>query len=78
MAPVGWSRQGLAMSRTLIIIGALVLLIGLAWPWISKLGLGRLPGDIVVERGDFRFYFPITTSIVVSLVLTLIFWLLKK
>ena len=66
------------MSRTLIIIGALVLLIGLAWPWISKLGLGRLPGDIVVERGDFRFYFPITTSIVVSLVLTLIFWLLKK
>lgn len=66
------------MSRTLIIIGALVLLVGLAWPWISKLGLGRLPGDIVVERGDFRFYFPITTSIVVSLVLTLIFWLLKK
>ena len=66
------------MSRTLIIIGALVLLAGLAWPWLSKLGLGRLPGDIVVERGDFRFYFPITTSIVVSLVLTLIFWLLKK
>lgn len=66
------------MSRTLIIIGALVLLAGLAWPWLSKLGLGRLPGDIVVERGDFRFYFPITTSILVSLVLTLIFWLLKK
>ena len=66
------------MSRTLIIIGALVLLAGLVWPWLSKLGLGRLPGDIVVERGDFRFYFPITTSILVSLVLTLIFWLLKK
>ena len=66
------------MSRTLIIIGALLLIAGLAWPWLSKLGLGRLPGDIVVERGDFRFYFPITTSIVVSLVVTLIFWLLKK
>ena len=78
MAPVGRSRRGLGMSRTLIIIGALVLLVGLAWPWISKLGLGRLPGDIVVEKGDVRFYFPITTSIVVSLVLTLIFWLLKK
>jgi Protein of unknown function (DUF2905) len=66
------------MSRTLIIIGALLLLVGLAWPWLTKLGLGRLPGDIVVEKGDVRFYFPITTSIVVSLVLTLVFWLLRK
>lgn len=66
------------MSRTLIIIGALLLLVGLAWPWLSKLGLGRLPGDIVVEKGDVRFYFPITTSILVSLVLTLVFWLLRK
>lgn len=66
------------MSRTLIIVGALLLLVGLAWPLLSKLGLGRLPGDIMVEKGDFRFYFPITTSILVSLVLTLIFWLLRK
>ena len=78
MAPLDWNRQHLDMSRTLIIIGALLLFVGLAWPWLSKLGLGRLPGDIVVEKGDLRFYFPITTSIVVSLVLTLVFWLLRK
>lgn len=66
------------MQRTLIIIGAVLVLIGLLWPWITKLGLGRLPGDIVIEREGFRFYFPITTMIVISLVLSLILWLFRK
>jgi hypothetical protein len=66
------------MSRTLIVIGVVIIAIGVAWPWLARLGLGRLPGDIVVERENFRFYFPITTAILVSLVISLIFWLLKK
>jgi hypothetical protein len=48
------------------------------WPWVSKLGLGRLPGDIMVERENFRLYFPITTSILISVVLSLIFWFLNR
>ncbi len=66
------------MSRTLIIIGAVLLLLGLLWPWIQKLGLGRLPGDIVVEKENMRFYFPIMTSIIISIVLTLLFWLFRR
>jgi Protein of unknown function (DUF2905) len=70
------------MARTLIILGALLLVAGLLWPWILKLGLGRLPGDIVIERDGFRFYFPIVTgllvSLVVSLVVSAVLWLLRR
>jgi hypothetical protein len=66
------------MSRTLIVIGILVLVAGLLWPWLGRLGLGRLPGDIVVERDNFTLYFPITTMILISIVLSLIFWLLNR
>jgi hypothetical protein len=66
------------MRRFLIVVGALLLFAGLAWPWLAKLGLFRLPGDIAIERENFRFYFPITTMIVISLVLSLIFWLFRK
>ena len=66
------------MSRWLITLGIVLVLAGLAWPWIQKLGLGRLPGDIVVEKPHASFYFPITTSILLSLVLTGILWLLQK
>jgi hypothetical protein len=66
------------MSRLLITLGILLVVIGLLWPWISKLGLGRLPGDIVIERENFRFYFPVTTMILISIVLTAILWLLRK
>jgi hypothetical protein len=51
---------------------------GLLWPWLSKLGLGRLPGDIVVERENFRLYLPIATSILISVVLSLILWFLNR
>ncbi|GMW06869.1 MAG: hypothetical protein AMXMBFR8_16650 [Nevskiales bacterium] len=66
------------MQRILVTLGLLILMAGLAWPWLMRLGLGRLPGDIRVERDGFGFYFPLTTSIVVSLLVTLVFWLLRK
>ena len=66
------------MSRMLIIIGIILVAVGLLWPWLNRFGLGRLPGDIVIERGNFRFYFPITTSLIVSLAFTLLFWLFRK
>jgi hypothetical protein len=66
------------MARWLIILGIVLVVAGLAWPWISKLGLGRLPGDIVVERQNFRLYLPITTSIVISVVLSLVLWFLNR
>jgi hypothetical protein len=66
------------MQRTLIIIGALILLVGLAWPWLAKLGLGRLPGDIRIETENGVFYFPVTTCVVISIVLSLLFWLFGR
>lgn len=66
------------MARTLIIAGAVLLVLGLAWPFLSKLGLFRLPGDIVVQRENFRFYFPITTMIILSVVISLVLWLFRK
>lgn len=61
------------MQKILITLGIVLLVAGLLWPLLSKLGLGRLPGDIVIRREGFSFYFPITTMIVVSIILTLIF-----
>ena len=66
------------MQKALIILGLLLVVIGLAWPWLGKLPLGRLPGDIVVSRDNFRFYFPLTTMIIISVLLSLIFWLFRK
>lgn len=66
------------MQKILIIIGVILLLVGLLWPWIQKLGLGRLPGDIAIEREGFSFFFPLTTSIIISLVLSLLFWLFMR
>lgn len=68
----------LDVSRVLIGLGLVVLLIGLTWPLLSKLGLGRLPGDIVVERENFRFYFPLMTGIVMSVLLSLLLWLVGR
>lgn len=66
------------IPRFFIILGIIFLVLGLFWPVIQKLGLGKLPGDIVYERDNFRFYFPITTSIIISVILTLLFWIFKK
>jgi heme/copper-type cytochrome/quinol oxidase subunit 2 len=66
------------MQRALIVIGLVLLLAGLAWPWLSKLPFGRLPGDFSVERENFSFYFPLATSIVVSIVISVLVWLFRK
>jgi len=66
------------MPRLLITFGILLVVAGLLWPWLSKLGLGRLPGDIVVERENGRLYFPLMTSLIISLVLSLLFWLFRR
>jgi hypothetical protein len=62
----------------LVILGVALVVLGLAWPWIERLGLGRLPGDFRIEREGFSFYFPLTTSIIVSLAASLIIWLLRR
>jgi hypothetical protein len=66
------------MQRALIIIGLILVAAGLLWPWLGKLGLGRLPGDIRIERDGFGFYFPLTTGILISLVISIVLWLLRK
>jgi hypothetical protein len=66
------------MQKILIYSGLLLLAIGLAWPWISRLPLGRLPGDIVINRPGLRVYIPITTMILVSLLIGLMARFFKK
>jgi hypothetical protein len=66
------------VSRWLIGIGLVLVAAGLLWPWITRLGLGRLPGDIAIERGSFTLYFPIVTCLIMSVVLSFILWLLNR
>jgi hypothetical protein len=66
------------MARFLIVLGLAILLIGLLWPYLSKLGLGRLPGDIVIERENVTLYVPLATCLLLSLVLSLIFWVANR
>lgn len=66
------------MQRLLIALGLFILLAGLAWPWLSRLPFGRLPGDIRIVREGFSFYFPLTTSIIVSIVVSLLLWLSRR
>lgn len=66
------------MPRILITVGIVLILVGLSWPWLQKIGLFRLPGDIVIERENFRLYFPITSTIIISAVLSLLVWLFKR
>ena len=66
------------MQKTLVILGIAILVVGLLWPWIGKLPLGRLPGDIVIDRPQLKIYIPITTMILVSVVISIILWLLRK
>lgn len=66
------------MSRLLIVLGVLIVLAGLLWPWLSRIPFGRLPGDLVFHRGNVTVYLPITTMIIVSLLLSLIMWWFRK
>ena len=65
------------MSKVLIILGAILILIGLIYPYLQSLGIGRLPGDIVVKKENFNLYFPVTSAIIISILLTIIFRLFK-
>jgi len=66
------------MNRWLIIAGLMLVGIGLLWPWLSKLPFGRLPGDIAVQRDGFSFYFPLMTSLVISVLLSILIWLFNR
>lgn len=66
------------MSRTLIIIGLVIVAIGIVWPWLARVGFGRLPGDILIQRENFTIYIPIATGLLFSIVLSLLLWLINR
>jgi hypothetical protein len=66
------------MSRLLIVLGAVLVVLGVAWPVVRRLPLFRLPGDIVIDRPGFRFFFPMTTMLVISLVVSVVAWLFRR
>ena len=64
--------------KWLIIVGLILVAAGLLWPLMSKLGLGRLPGDIVVRRDGFSLYFPLMTCLVISMVVSIVIWIFRR
>ena len=66
------------MQRALIVVGAVLLLVGLAWPWLTRLGLGRLPGDIRIETEHGAFFFPVVTCLIISVVVSLVIWFFRR
>ena len=78
MMPAAVSLRLHAMQKTLIIIGAAIIVAGLLWPYLTRLPLGRLPGDIIIAKPHLKIYIPITTMILVCVVISIIMWLLKK
>jgi len=66
------------MNRALIVLGASVLILGLGWSWFRQLPLFRLPGDIVIERPGVRFFFPLTTMLLISALISLLAWVLRR
>lgn len=69
---------GIIMQKTIILLGVIFIIIGVLYPFIMKLGVGRFPGDIYIKKGNFTFYFPIVTCVVISAVLSLLMWLMHK
>ena len=61
------------IARFLVVLGLAILLVGLLWPYLSRIGLGRLPGDIIIERDNVTFYFPLVTCLLLSLLFSLLF-----
>ena len=66
------------MQKTLIALGVIFLVVGLLWPWLGKLPIGRLPGDIVIDRPNLKIYFPITTMIIISVIISIVSRFFKK
>jgi hypothetical protein len=70
--------RGSPMNRLLVALGAVLVVAGLLWPWLKRMHLFHLPGDIVIDRPGFKFFFPITTMLIVSAVVSLIAWLMRR
>jgi hypothetical protein len=66
------------MQKTFIIAGIIIIAAGILWPWISKLPLGRLPGDIIIDRPGLKVYIPVTTMILISVLVSVILWIFRK
>ncbi len=66
------------MQKTLVIIGLSILLVGILWPWLGKIPFGRLPGDIIINKPNLKIYFPITSMVLVSIVISVILWFFRK
>jgi len=66
------------MNRTLVILGTTLIVAGLIWPWLRRMPLFHLPGDIVIDRPGFKFFFPLTTMLLVSVVISLLTWLMRR
>ncbi len=66
------------MQKTLIVMGIIIVSAGLLWPWLSKLPFGRLPGDLVLDKPGLKIFFPITSMLLVSGLISLLMWLLRK
>jgi hypothetical protein len=66
------------MTRFLVVLGLVIVVAGLLWPYLSQLGLGRLPGDIVIKRENMTFYFPLMTCLLVSALFSLVFWVVNR
>jgi hypothetical protein len=66
------------MARILIVLGIALLIAGLLWPYLSQIGLGRLPGDIVIERKNMTLYFPLMSCLLVSVLLSLVLWVVNR
>ena len=66
------------MNRVLIVLGVALVIVGLGWSWFRRVPLFHLPGDIVIERPGFKFFLPITTMLLTSVVLSLIAWVLRR
>lgn len=66
------------MQKYLLLIGAIIILAGLFWPWLSKLPIGKLPGDIVIDKPNFKLYIPVTTMLIISILISLVVWLFRK
>jgi Protein of unknown function (DUF2905) len=66
------------IQRFLIGLGAAIVIVGIGWPLISRIGLGRLPGDIFIQRGGTSFYFPVVTCVVISIALSAVLWLFHR
>ena len=68
----------MSTQKILIIVGLAILAAGLLWPWLGKIPLGRLPGDIIIDRPGFKLYIPITSMIIISLVISILAWISRK